>query len=104
MKEFLSGNTDTFNGIYFAYKRFADDSQYAYAKIMAAQTHYFDTASGAKYINQQDAIKTLLDEALHKYYWGCLSLKQFWGFHNHIKFNAKSLPELSSFPILSNQN
>lgn len=57
-----------------------------------------------KFTPEQLRANELLDEALHKFYWGCLTLEQLWAIQHHIEDPDRSLPPLLEVPITTGQS
>lgn len=97
-------NFTIFNGLYTTLTRTRDFAQHAYYKIIEAQKCYFLGASSSSLTQAQEKVVALLDEALHKNYWGTLSLEQLWATHHHIEHPDRPLPDFYQIPMTTGQD
>lgn len=103
-EEIFNENYLMFLGQYTAISRIREYAQKTYFTVVNGQRKYFFRNTGLDLSEQQILIIDTLDNAMHKFLYGSISLEQLWGVTHHLENGKQGLPKTIDNGITIKQN
>jgi hypothetical protein len=103
-KKILEENYYLFLGQYTAVSRIRESAQNLYDKVISGQRYYYFCMYGLDFSEQQNEIFNSLDNAMHKFLYGAMTLEQLWGVTHYLETNTYGLPKTIDIGITRQQN
>jgi hypothetical protein len=104
MKKILDENYYMFLGQYTAVSRIRGSAQNLYYKVLNGQRQYYFNKTGLIISDYDSELEETLDNAMHKFMYGSMTLEQLWGVTHYLESGTYGLPTTIDVEITVQHN